>query len=230
MNMNMQKNSYLDDYSEETINQLFLVSKEILNKAELSIEVAPFYDKGSVWFSPLAHEGINSELIINKLAKLQVVSILDQNFQNVPIPHISAYKIEINLSTLRDFVKDLELRIRSKTQKEEFSSNVSWPDYYKWDNSGHDFLVADGKKLSFQSKEQDRWKVFNSLVDCKGNPVLVSTLSKESGIGDEGKVRIVISQINKRIKTNGLSNYLKIESVGKGKSGVRGAYRITVPT
>jgi hypothetical protein len=222
MNMSMKINSYLDDYSEETISQLLSVSKKILTKAELSLQESPFIESGKIWFSLPDHK---DEILINKLVDLGIVRILDENFQSDPIPHIIAYQLNINLDILRNFVKDSDARLRSKTQVE----TVSWPDYYKWDESGHDFLVADGKRLSFQSKEQDRWKVFNSLASRNGSPVLVATLSEESGIDDEGKVRIVISQINKRIKANGLGNYLRIESVGKGKSGVRGTYRITVP-
>lgn len=222
MNMSMKRNSYLDDYSEETINHLLSVSKEILTKAELSIQESPFIDSGKIWFNLSSSK---DKLPINKLADLGIVRILDENFQTDPIPHVLAYQLNINLDILRNFIKDSDARLRNKTQDEI----VSWPDYYKWDDNGHDFLVADGKKLSFQSQEHGRWKVFNSLASRNGSPVLVSTLSEESGIDDEGKVRIVINQINERIKVNGLSNYLRIESVSKGKSGVRGAYRIVVP-
>lgn len=224
----MKRNNYFDDYSEETANQLLMVSKKILNKAELSLE-SPFLEKGSIWFALSVSEGINNyELLIKKLAKLSVVSILDEDFQGEPIPHVRAHKLDIDLSVLRNFVHNLEARLQDKTQ-EQTVSDVSWPEYYKWDESGHNFSVGDGKKLAFRSTNDGRWKVFDSMVKRKGDPVRVSTIAEESGIGNEGTVRIVIDQIRDRIRTNGLNDYLKIESLGKGKAGIRGAYRVVSP-
>lgn len=222
----MKRNNYFDDYSEETANQLLIVSKKILNKAELSLE-SPFLEKGSVWFSPVG-EDIGYDQVIKKLVSLKVLDILDERHASPPIFKPISYKLEVDLSAFRDFVHYLELRLQDKSQEQE-ASNVSWPEYYKWDESGHNFSVGDGKKLAFRSTNDGRWKVFDSMVKRKGDPVRVSTIAEESEIGNEGTVRIVIDQIRDRIKSNGLNDYLKIESLGKGKAGIRGAYRVVSP-
>jgi hypothetical protein len=223
MNMSMKRNSYLDDYSEETISQLLSVSKKILTKAELSLQESPFIESGKVWFSLPDH---NDELPINKLADLGIIRILDENFQTDPIPHVLAFKLNINLGILRDFVKDAEVLSQDKTRTTEDTS-VDWPEYYKWDESGRNFLVGEDKKLSFQSSEDTRCKIFNALVLRKGDWVRVSTISSELNMKDKAKIRTVINQIRNRIKENGLSDHLKIDTLGTRKSVSQGAYRVT---
>lgn len=212
----------INDYSNETIGELLSVSKKILGKAEILIDEVPFYDRGSFWFKPVG-ENIEYDLVIRKLDKLSVLTILDEKYvSSIPVP--ITYKLELELSIFRDFIKDLEFRLKQETQ-EKFISAVSWPDYYKWDKTNNSFMVGDGRKFTLK-KESFRWKVFNSLVSRKGEPVLVATIAKESGIKDEGEVRVVINQIRDKIKKNGLNDYLKIESLSENKTSTRGAYRI----
>lgn len=216
----MKSDSLANDFSSVSNEKLLYVARKILSMAEISR-----LPNGMVIFDAQSNKLLLSEYqqVIRKLQHLELVLIWDERLkQDIPAPYPSQYVLTINDDNLRKLLDNLEGNIQVQSQK-----SISWPEYYKWDDTGLNYEVGDGKKLPFRSQLDFRWKVFDSLVKCKGQSVLVTTIADESGVKKESDVRIIISQLRKKINNRKLNKYLKIEPLGFGKVGIRGSYRIT---
>lgn len=220
--MNNNNNSSTNDFTEETKNKLLFVTKRILSKAELSTSPTEI-----IWFEVKEDDLklAEYELIIKKVESLWFIDVLDERYLDIglgsAIFHPVAYKLKVYVPALREFVKNLE-----ETDEDMEDQLIQWPDYYRWDESGRNYLVGDGKKVFFQNVEDERRKIFDCLVKRKGDWVRVSTISKELNIEDKKKIRVVINQLRDKLRNNSLTSYLQIESLAKGRPGVQGAYRI----
>ena len=216
MNMKMQA-TILSDFSDDSKEKLLIVIKQILSKAELSTNA------NVIWFAPVGSDLTSSEYhsVITKLHDLWILEILDENYAGPPMVYPISYKLRVFIPTLRSEIKKLE-----NNQPNETNVEIKWPETYRWDNTGLKFLLDDDKSLDFGGLNQSRRRVFNSLVERKGKPVRVSTISSENGINNEGKVRTIINQIRDRINKNKLGKYLRIEALGINKAGIHGSYRI----
>jgi hypothetical protein len=124
------------------------------------------------------------------------------------------------ISTFKE-IDELLTELKSKKQFEKVSSSVNksvinLPKNYLWNDDKSVYIVGSFGELSFGHKRTQRKIIFEALTLANNwveVSVLVAKLDNKIS-GDD--VRSVISQLNQRLKTNGLSKYLKIEASGKG--------------
>lgn len=215
-------NSSIDDFTKETKNKLLFVTKKILSKAELSTSPTKI-----IWFEVKEDDLklAEYELIIKKVESLWFIDVLDERYLDIglgsAIFHPVAYKLNVHIPALREFAKNLE-----ENNKNLGNQLIQWPEYYGWDESGRNYLLGDGKKVFFQKVGDERRKIFDCLVKRKGDWVRVSTISEELKIKDKRKISVVINQLRHKLINNSLTSYLQIESFGKNRPGMQGAYRI----
>lgn len=207
-----------DLFSQEARNKLLFVSKKILTKVELTTSKSGSVCRFDVSSQDLPLKEWN--LVIKKLQSLELVTIFDEKYIDVlPVSDPVSYQLIVNKPHLRDFISHLE-------GKELSQDRIEWPENYKWNDDGLSFLVAIGKGLSFQKKNNYRWKVFDCLAKQRGNWVRVSVISDESGVKKESTVRTIINQLRDKIRDQHLTKYLKIESLGNEKLVAHGSYRV----
>ena len=217
----MNSNNSPDDFLSVTDDKLLYVAREILSKAETST-----WPNGLLKFEAQNNKLLFSEFqeVIRKLQQLNLLVIWDEQMDSkLPTPYPTQYVVKVEYENMRKFIDSLEDNAQLVLQK-----SISWPEYYKWDEGGLNFEIGEGKKLNFQKKDSNRWRVFDCLARRKGDWVRVTTISEESGIGVPRTVRITLYQVEKKIEKHKLTKYLRIESQGKNKFGIPGAYRIVV--
>lgn len=103
------------------------------------------------------------------------------------------------------------------------SQDASWPGDFGWDNTGANYLLGDGKQVTFRDYTSFRKSVFAELVAGGGKWVLVNDIAQKLKRTDK-HVRDAADQLDQMITRQGVSKYIRI--IARNQTGKPGAYRV----